>query len=48
VQQKMPAADCTQAVDPKRCELHQKARTACKDKLGPEHKSCLREQFNAK
>jgi hypothetical protein len=44
----VPPADCSKAPNPARCELHQKAREACKDKLGPDHKACLREQFNAK
>jgi hypothetical protein len=44
----MPAPDCSKATDPKRCELNQKAREACKEKVGPEHKTCLREQFNVK
>jgi hypothetical protein len=48
VQQKMPPVDCSKAPNPARCEQHQKARAACKDKLGPDHRSCLREQFNVK
>ena len=43
VQQKMPPADCSKAADPARCEQHQKAREACKDKIGTEHRSCLRD-----
>ena len=45
VQQKMPPADCTKAQDPARCEQHSRAREACKDKLGDEHRACLREML---
>jgi hypothetical protein len=31
-----------------RCEFHQKARAACQEKVGPEHKACLRAQFSVK
>jgi hypothetical protein len=48
VQQKMPPVDCRQAPNQARCEQHQKARDACKDKLGAEHKACLHEQFKVK
>ena len=36
------------AFDPARCDQHQKAREACKDKLGPEHRSCVLQQLNVK
>jgi hypothetical protein len=39
----MPAADCSKAANPQNCERHQKARAACSDKVGPEHRSCLRD-----
>ena len=43
VQEKMPAVDCSQAADPARCQRHQNAREQCRDKIGPEHRQCLRE-----
>ncbi|EXI91921.1 MAG: hypothetical protein AW12_00976 [Candidatus Accumulibacter sp. BA-94] len=39
----MPTVDCSQAADPARCQRHQKARELCRDKLGPEHRQCLRD-----
>ena len=38
----------SKAADPQRCDLHQKAREACKDKVGPDHMACLRAQFGVK
>lgn len=38
--------DCSKAPNPARCEQHQKAHATCQEKLGPEHKACLRQQFN--
>ncbi|MBL8428731.1 MAG: hypothetical protein JNJ95_02390 [Dechloromonas sp.] len=34
--------------DQARGDIHQKAREACTDKFGPEHKAWLREQFGVK
>jgi hypothetical protein len=45
MQQKMPPVNCSTATDPKRCELHQRAREACKNSVGPDHMACLRAQF---
>jgi hypothetical protein len=44
----MPPADCSKSADAARCEQHQKARNACKDKVGPEHRQCLRDNLTAK
>lgn len=35
--------DCSQSKDPSRCEQFQKAKAQCKDKLGNDHRLCLRE-----
>ena len=41
-------ADCSKTTEPVRCEQHQKARLLCKDKLGPEHRQCLRDKLTAR
>lgn len=48
MQQKMPPIDCSKATNPQRCEVRQKAMAACKDKVGPEHRACLRGQLPTK
>jgi hypothetical protein len=45
VQQKMPPPECAKSPNPQQCEQHAKVREACKDKLGPEHRACLREKL---
>lgn len=34
--------DCRQSSDPARCERYQRAREVCRNKLGSEHRQCLR------
>jgi len=38
-----PKDPCSKETDPARCELHTKAREACKDKPGAAHRQCLRD-----
>lgn len=52
---KGPRYDCSQAADPKACEAqrekmraaHEKARSACEGKQGPERGECMRVQMCA-
>jgi hypothetical protein len=44
----MPPADCSKSADAARCEQHQKAREACKEKTGADHRQCLRDNLTAK
>ena len=39
------AGDCAKDPDPARCRLFQKTRGLCQDKLGEEHRQCLRDQL---
>jgi hypothetical protein len=38
-----PSADCALAKDPLRCEAQRAAIEACRNKLGAQHRQCLRE-----
>lgn len=40
-----PAADCSKARNPQHCESRQKAREACKDKKGAEHRQCVKDSM---
>lgn len=41
------AVDCSKSRNPERCEVRQKARTACQDKRGAERKRCVQEHMPA-
>lgn len=42
------AVDCKKSSEPIRCEQYKKAHTVCKDKLGLEHRQCLRDILTTK
>jgi hypothetical protein len=44
----MAASECSTSAEPARCEQHQKARALCRDKVGREHRQCLRDNLTAK
>ena len=44
--QRPPAvADCSKAKNPAQCESRQKAREACKDKKGMNHRACMEDNM---
>ena len=46
--QKLAQTDCSKTPEPAVCERHQKAYTLCKDKIGQEHRQCLRDNLAPK
>ncbi len=38
-------ADCGKAKNPALCEARQKAREACKDRKGPDHRACMEDNM---
>jgi hypothetical protein len=40
--------ECKKVSDPARCLQHQKARRLCAQKIGPEHRQCLRDNLAPK
>lgn len=43
--QKLAQTDCSKSPEPLVCERHQRAHSLCKDKIGPEHRQCLRDNL---
>jgi hypothetical protein len=39
------AADCSKAKNPAQCESRQKAREACKDRKGTDHRACMEDNM---
>lgn len=45
---KLAQTDCSKTSEPLVCEQHQKAHALCKDKIGQEHRQCLRDNLAPK
>ena len=43
---KFKATDCSKSREPERCELFKKTREQCKDRIGREHRQCLRDNMS--
>jgi hypothetical protein len=46
--QKLEQTDCSKAAEPLVCERHQKAYALCKNKIGQDHRQCLRDNLAPK
>ena len=44
-ERKAKTTDCAKSRDPARCEQFKKTRTQCENKLGDEHRQCLRDNL---
>jgi len=48
VDAKIAAVDCAKTPEPARCERFQRARSLCANKVGNDHRQCLRETLVAR